>query len=738
MQRSRIVFLALVFLTFASVIGLRLYRLQYVEWRQYSVKAATMHRSVLYSPGPRGEISDRYGVTLARSIPEIRVTFLLSELEPVRWVARRIESILSSAPAGLYPWDEDEFYNSLEQLRSRFRDQIAQGLTPLEVPWLKRIDPATGARIDRIIRKRPENYPGVRIQKSGDSMTLLLDPMKLFAGEMAIRRLAMEDQRWTPEELWGRVFSAYQKVQDKEYSLATRDWMFRRKRHPLLTGLDSDLVVKITLNPEDWPGLYLEEIQKREQPLNPLLSKILGRTGVVTKEKAEAWIENGEVVIDHLRLKDLRTIQSLRKVAHHSADQVGRSGVEGYLEDRLRGSPGAQIRTVDARRRPIGEAGELLEATRGDDVRLTIDAELSQAGIGWLRDAYEANFMEKGISVPEVMRAALVVLDVRTGEVLGLSSLPQLEVDFYGDPEEYRALTDPDHKHYDQYQTRYENYLLDFSIAHSIDPGSTFKPMVALIGFSEGVISPEDKVLCQGVFDPRNPTSNTCRNHSYGEIGIQDAISKSCNVYFYEVGQRLGLERLVTGGMQFGLWSHALSPHPEEAGRRNRVPFEKTGVKPRTNPVGSAIGRGFELTPLQIARAAMQIARRGSFVPLKMFMDMDSTVLERSQENQPPPLNLEKRHYEAVIGGMVGATVNGTARKSRLKDWRAAVKTGTVKFKKANNRHAWMMGFAPAEDPEIAFAVVLQHQPGSGASTAPVVEQLLEWLENHRGRRFGS
>ena len=71
-----------------------------------------MHRSVLYSPGPRGEISDRYGVTLVRSIPEIRVTFLLSELEPVRWVARRIESILSSAPDGLYPWDEDEFYDS--------------------------------------------------------------------------------------------------------------------------------------------------------------------------------------------------------------------------------------------------------------------------------------------------------------------------------------------------------------------------------------------------------------------------------------------------------------------------------------------------------------------------------------------------------------------------------------------------------------------------------------------------
>ena len=683
-----------------------------------------MHRSVLYSPGPRGEISDRYGVTLARSIPEIRVTFLLSELEPVRWVARRIESILSSAPDGLYPWDEEAFYNSLEQLRSRFREQIAQGLTPLEIPWLKRIDPATGARIDRIIRRRPENYPGVRIQKSGDVMTLLLDPMKLFAGEMAIRRLAMEDQRWAPDDLWARVSSVYEKVGDENIPMATRDWMFRRKRHLLLTGLDPGLVIEITLNPEKWPGLYLEEIQKREQPLNPLLSKILGRTGVMSEKRKIQLEEADEIIIDHLRLKDLRTIQSLQKVAHHSADKVGREGLESYLEDRLRGSPGAQIRTVDARRRPIGEPDELFEATRGENVQLTIDAELSQVGIDWLKDAFETNFMSQGLSVPDYKRAALVVLDVKSGEVLGLSSLPQLDQTVFKDAERYK-----------QFSESYSNYFSDFSISHSIDPGSTFKPIVALIGFSEGVVLPEEKILCEGVFDPSNPGSNTCRNHLYGEIGIEEAISKSCNVYFYEVGDRLGLDRLISGGRQFGLWNPVLLPHP---GSSEVLPFEGLGVEPTGNPVGSAIGRGFELTPLQIANAALLIARRGDRIPLSLFMDPEAPATERSLKSPESPLRLQARHFNVVIKGMKQAAINGTARKSRLKNWNAAVKTGTVKFKKANNRHAWMMGFAPAEDPEIAFAVVLQHQPGSGASTAPVVEKLFEWLEIHRGRRFGS
>lgn len=724
LQRSRVFFLAVVFLAFATVIGIRLYRLQYVEWRQYSVKAASVHRSVLYSPGPRGEISDRYGVPLARSIPEIRVTFLLSELEPVRWVARRVESILSSAPDGLYPWDEDEFYNSLEQLRERFRKQIARGLKPLEVPWLKKIDPATGARIDRIIQRRPENYPGVRIQRSGEFVTLMLDPMKLFAGEMAIRRLAVEDRRWTPDELWGRVSQAYQKVQDDQLSLSTRDWIFRRKRHVLLTGLDPDLVVKISLNPEAWPGLYLEEVQNREQPFEPLLSKLIGRTGVVLENRKKQWDIKGELVIDHLRLKDLRTIQKLQKVAHHSADQVGSTGLENYLEDTLSGRPGAQIRTVDAQRRPIGEPGELVEATKGKDVRLTIDAELSQVGIEWLSDAFESNFLSQGISVPEYKRAALVVLDVKSGEVLGLSSLPQLEVGIYKDAKKYEnaIMTKP-------------GYLSDFSIGHSIDPGSTFKPIVALTGFSEGVVFPEEKILCEGVFDPSNPGSNTCRNHLYGEIGIEEAISKSCNVYFYEVGERLRLERLIAGGRQFGLWDRVLSPHSD---RSNRLSEESTGVVPTKNPVGVAIGRGFEVTPLQIANAALLIARRGDFIPLSLFMEPKASETERTLKLSESALKLEAEHFDVVIKGMEQATINGTARKSRLKNWNAAVKTGTVKFKVPNNRHAWMMGFAPAEDPEIAFSVVLQHQPGSGASAAPVIEQLLEWLEVHRGRRFGS
>lgn len=695
-----------------------------------------MHRSVLYSPGPRGEIQDRYGNVLSRSIPEIRATFLLSELEPVRWVARRIEAILRAAPDDRYPWDENSFYQSLEMVRSRFRQQITMGLLPLEVPWLKNIDPSVGNKISRVIRSRPEDFPGVRLEKTLDGATLLIDPMKLFAGELGIRRLAVQDGRMSADELWAKVSKAYEKVQDKTIdgekprSLSERDWIFRRQRHPLLKRMDPDLVIEIALHPEDWPGVYLEEVQSREQPSSPLLGQLIGHVGIPSQTQVKDWETKGEFVIDNMRLKDLRTIELVRQVAHHSADQVGKSGLEAYLEDELRGSPGAHIRTVDVRRRPIGEPGTLLEAKSGRNVQLTLDSELSALGNQWLTDAFVKNFMESSSepSIPESVTAALVVLDVNTGEILGLSSLPQLGQEIYQDSDLYRKLSKST-----------LGYFYDRCIGWSIDPGSTFKPMVALMGFSQGVISPEEKIPCQGVFDPRFPEKNKCNNHLFGEMDIQSAISKSCNVYFYEVGQRLGLQKLQKGAEEFGFWTRLISPFSKNGITSGVLYQESKGVRPEVNPVGTAIGRGFEVTPLQIAYAAMLLARRGDVIPLSLFMGQKDSVTERIFQEKSMLSLLSKQHYDVVIKGMIEATKTGTARKSDLEYFRAAVKTGTVKLPSGQNRrHAWMMGFAPAKDPEVAFAVVLQDQPGSGGSTAPVIEKLLEWLETHRQMRFRS
>jgi len=751
LQRARILVLALIFLALSVVVVSRLYQLQVVDWREYSLKAASIHRSVLYTPGPRGEIQDRYGEVLSRSVPEIRATFLLSELEPVRWVARRIARILRNAPEERYPWDEDKYYESIERVRADFRTQISSGEQPHEVPWLINIDKAVGGQLDRTIRKRPEAFPGVRLQKGDGVDALFIDPMKLFAGELGIRRLAEMDGRKTADELWSKVQGVYEWIRtgvkpyirqdftqgERELGPQEATEIFRYQRHSLLDNLTPEVVTEISLNPENWPGIYLEEIQRREQPHSPFLGQLIGRTGKLTRENITDWEQRGEVLINYLSLKDLRTIELIRDVAHHSADQVGKSGLEGFLEERLRGSPGAHIRTVDYLRRPIGGPGLLIEAKEGQDVQLTIDAEFSRVGTDLLQKALDDVWPDGAPSSP-IDTAAMVFIDVKSGEIIGLSSLPQQGSEVYRDKNLYSERAESE-------DAKKMGWFYDRCLGWAIEPGSTFKPMIALLAYAQGELSADEEIRCQGVFDPRYPNRNRCRNHLYGSMGVKSAISKSCNIFFYELGQRLGLDRIVAGGREMGLWKSVIGPVAEfRTGQYRVLPTESVGMPPATNPVGTAIGSGFTVTPLQMAQASMFIALRGEMVPVKLFLGSGGWVSEDS--NPPRDLlgQLNDTHFSAVIEGMIEATRTGSARSSSLQEFSVAVKTGTVtvpqekKIMKGTveENHAWLMGFAPHHDPKVAFAAVLQHQPGSGGDVADAVTDALEWLEENREMEF--
>ncbi|MDG1455344.1 MAG: penicillin-binding transpeptidase domain-containing protein, partial [Planctomycetota bacterium] len=279
-----------------------------------------------------------------------------------------------------------------------------------------------------------------------------------------------------------------------------------------------------------------------------------------------------------------------------------------------------------------------------------------------------------------------------------------------------------------------------------IDPGSTFKPIVALIALSEGVLSPGETIDCQGYFDLQDRRANRCENHSRGPIGLEEALAKSCNVFFYKLGQRLGLEKLIAGAEDFGFWQATIESdwRNVDDDQFDRLPSEKYGQKPNSNPVGAAIGRGFIVTPIQMAKAAMILARRGDFSPVKMFQVSDSATKTTKGRGRPVLDNLKPDHFESVIQGMQEAVEYGSAKNSRLKDYNAAVKTGTVRVMKTfqgrtsstEYKHAWMIGFAPADQPKVAFAIVLQNQEKSGGKIAPLLEDALDWLQVNRGMKF--
>ncbi|OUU23286.1 MAG: hypothetical protein CBC13_05845 [Planctomycetia bacterium TMED53] len=781
LQRGRILFLALVFFGLSSVVVARLYRLQVVDWRTFSLKAASTHRSVLYTPGPRGEIQDRNGTVLAESVPEIQATFLLSELEPVRWVARRISKILRQTPDEKEEV-EDRLYKLLEDVREGFRADVSSGKISPEVAWRSGIDKETGSELESAIRKRPESFPGVRLQRGDDSDSLYVDPMKLFAGELGVRRLADLDGRFSSQKLWDRVERVYDQVKTNPNSedgagsesdggksnaeiAAEKNEIYRYRRHFLIKGLAPELIVEISLRPQDWPGIYLEEIQRREHPYSPLFGQLLGRTAVLTKEHLNSWEERGDVLINYMRLKDLRTIETVQDVAHHLSDQVGRSGLERFLEERLRGNPGAHLRTVDYMRRPVDGEGTIIEAKSGQDIRLTVDAELSTRGIEWLQEALDRAWLTADPSTTqrgEVDTAALVLLDVKSGEIIGMSSLPQQGLEVYRDKELYNArapqrnIDKPEESERAIKEARKIGWFYDRCLDWAIEPGSAFKPLVALLAYSQGVLDDGEEIVCEGFYDPKFPKRNKCRNHSnYGPMDLKESLSKSCNVFFYELGNRLGTERIVSGGRELGLWRPVIGPYVEyRTGEIKKLSPANTWIAPTTNPIGTAIGSGFTVTPLQMAQAALFIARRGDMIPVKLFMDSDQWISEDDTVPSHDLLrNLETSHFDAVIEGMVEAARTGTARprgesrlsSSNLKDFSAAVKTGTIKVpseKKLLNQgseenHAWMIGFAPFDDPQVAFAAVLQHQPEGGSAASLAVTEALEWLEDHWGMEFG-
>ncbi len=694
MQRPRILTLALLLILVTVGIGWRLVQLQGVEWRDHALRASSIHRSIRYSAAPRGRIVDTLGVSLARDTPVIRATFLLSELEPVRWVARRLAHILRGSDKD-FPWQEMELWNSLQLARDNLRPHFGTEADLPPLPWLSRLDPVAGSKVARAIEKRPEDFPGISALRSGDEFTVHVDPDVLFAGEIAIRRMERE-LALEPGQLWARVEEAYARVQDSSIDVQEREWIFRRQRHPLHEKIPSKLVVEISSYPQRWPGIHLEEAHAREHPQDPFLGQLLGHTGLPTAEIVEGWKSRNEPIIDRLVLRDLRVFEALRPFAHHSADRVGRSGLESVLEGRLSGIPGAEVRILDHRRRSVGAPLEVAQPVAGKDVVLALDVELSR----WCAQRMQSGQIEQG---------AVVVLGVSDGQAMGWASLPQQGMEVYRDRDLYRARSDsPD------------GWFHDRVSGWAIDPGSTFKTVVALTALQAGVVDPHEIIVCDGLLDPRRPDRNRCQNHPYGlEMNMTSALSRSCNVYFYKMGQRLGLEALVDGALQLGLWR----------GSGCSIASESVGIRPTTNPVGTAIGRGFTSTPLQMARVALSIAKRGETPGIQLISGESGTELQPS---------FDIKHYETVIDGMVSAVRDrgGTASRAsyRLSGFDLAVKTGTARIPGTRSYNAWLIGFSPVVDPEIAFAISAQGvSSGGGEACAPLLADILSWLEQNRG-----
>lgn len=392
-------------------------------------------------------------------------------------------------------------------------------------------------------------------------------------------------------------------------------------------------------------------------------------------------------------------------------DFVGRKGIEASYDARLRGSDGERIVVVDSRGKALEEFGRKT-ARPGEDLKLSLNLELQQQAANLLADKV----------------GAIVALDPRTGEIRALASSPSYDSNLFTRPlapGEWQALIEGEH-----------HPLQNRAIQSSYSPGSVFKIIMALAGLSEGVVSASDTEFCGGAATLYDHRYRCWKKGGHGTVDLHRAIKYSCDVYFYQLGKRLGIERIARYSRQLHLGkATGLDLAGEKSGL---VPDEAWSRAARKHPwyagetISVAIGQGPLLTtPLQIASMLAAVANGGHYVQPRLLV-AGPTVSQ--------PLGLDPRALAAVRRGL-WAVVNeadGTGRSCRLSDVEVAGKTGTVQvitqktwtnsdelpFEKRD--HAWFASFAPFDDPQLVVVVFLEHGGKGSSAAAPLAKALYE------------
>ena len=401
----------------------------------------------------------------------------------------------------------------------------------------------------------------------------------------------------------------------------------------------------------------------------------------------------------------------------HPDFKVGKSGVEKSFDDHLRGKFGVKYVEVNAYGIPIRTLSTK-PYNEGNKLNLTIDFRLQKFTSERIRED----------------SASVVVMDVKTGEILTLASNPAFDPNNFveGVSKDYwqELMNDP------------RKPLTNKAISAIYPPGSTFKLMTALAGLQNG-INPANRVYCNGSYHLGRSTFRCWKEEGHGSVDMSDAIKHSCNVYFFTIANMIGGENVTNMAKRFGYGDYFdISLHGVKSGT---VPSDEWKRKTFNQPwvggdtLNTAIGQGFVLaTPLQMAIITARIANGG--VPINPYLVKNKNIHDQFDNLKSKTL-IEKRHLDLIREGMnrvvneVGGT--GYSRRIDVKGFEMAGKTGTSQViskresemtneeKKMNKNHALFTGFAPVSDPKYAVSVMVEHGGAGSQSAAPIGRDVL-------------
>ncbi len=449
-----------------------------------------------------------------------------------------------------------------------------------------------------------------------------------------------------------------------------------------------DLVSVLEERRVEFPGLIIQSAPKRFYPAGPAVAAIVGYTGEVSEA------ELGQPAFS----------------SYKAGQQIGKDGIERQYESRLRGREGIRFVEVDARGRVVRESARedlLPEAPPPLYTNIDLDLQLAVAEI-----------------FGDSLIGGAIAMDPQTGAVLALHSAPSF------DPN--RFIGGIPYSYWRELQEDPRRPLYNKAIKGTYPPASTWKLATAIIGMEEGIVGINDRmpVRCTGGYQFGNRYFRCWDDEGHGDVTLAQAIEKSCDVYFYQLGQRLGVQKLVEGGIRFGararsgidLPSETQSRFPEDPARQY---YDKLyGPRGWTQAVSLnlSIGQGENAqTVVNMARFYTALATDGHAAKPEVV---------KGQPERVQLFRLTPRQMQDLHGALAAVVGRGTAAGSRIEGITVAGKTGTAQNSQDQVQdHAWFVGYAPAEQPRIVVAVMLEfglHGSRAARIATKIIERYLK------------
>ncbi len=499
-------------------------------------------------------------------------------------------------------------------------------------------------------------------------------------------------------------------ISDSDVSRFYREMRRSRpfKSVPLRTRLSDEEMARIAVNRYRFPGVDIEARLIRHYPQGNLAVHAVGYVGRINEKESQVIDESD----------------------YDGTDYIGKTGIEKYYEEVLHGHVGVRQVETNAAGRALRTI-EQVPAEPGIELQLTLDSRmqaLAESALG----SY---------------RGAVVAIDTHTGGILALASMPTF------DPNLFVAGIDRDT--YQELRNSENIPLFNRALRGRYPPGSTIKPFIALIGLETGTVKPEAKTYCPGWYSlPRDSHRyRDWKKEGHGQVDINTAVMRSCDVYFYDLALKLGIDRLSKNLSPFGFGKKTGVDIAGELSGLLPSSEWKRNVRHQPWYLGetliSGIGQGYHLiTPLQLASSTSIIANYGKFLKPRIVGALHNINTGETQElpvlDGPSVPIVDRENWKRIVEAMISVAHHwrGTAYQiGKDAKYKIAGKTGTAqvfsvkqdekydadKLEEKYRDHALFISFAPADDPKIAIAVVVENGGHGSSVAAPIARKLMDY-----------